>query len=177
MSGMTNQPRVIQADYASFRIVNGRKCLQLIFETDLVNTENVIKMLGVPTPGVSRPVAIALLEPEATPPCKEEAPRYGLGPNDALLSRPEAGSSKRKFSELPLSQQAAIRCSDPDFQVFMACPSENDTTNKVRLAIGLQSRSLLDHPHNTAARELWTALEARYQSYLTDRQYGSVRKP
>lgn len=77
---------------------------------------------------------------------------------------------RRPFTSLPLVQQAAIRCQDHEFQAFMACPSLEDATKKVRLFCGVTSRSEL-MPHSKAGKE-WLRLEAEYQAYLTTRRYA-----
>jgi single-strand DNA-binding protein len=57
-----SEPRVIQADYANWRPVAGRKVLQLVFEVPIEQTEQVLKMLGVPMPGESKWCAIASVD-------------------------------------------------------------------------------------------------------------------
>ena len=54
--------RAIQADFATWRPIQGRKVLQLIFEVPIEQTEQVLTVLGVPQTGESKWCGIALLK-------------------------------------------------------------------------------------------------------------------
>lgn len=95
-----------------------------------------------------------------------------------------SGRSKtpRQFSSLPLSQQAALRCEDDTFKVFLAQEWNNeflkyagDAAAIVRDICGCKSsRAEFD---TTGIQEVgWRACEDDYQSWLTDRQYKDSRR-
>lgn len=83
-----------------------------------------------------------------------------------------AGSTKdrRPFASLPLSQQAAIRCQDNDFKLFINASNAEDAAERVRIRCGVASRSEIIL--NTPAGDKWEVLERAYQAWRTDQQYG-----
>lgn len=194
--------RIIQADYANWRTVAGRKVLQLVFEVPIEQTADVLKKLGVPMPGESRWCAIALLENgkpanESAAGKLSETPRPSKNteklidqtekePSPASAITAAAGTSeissreRKPFASLPLSQQAAIRCGDEQFRWFLmdaypgACAQHSESAHVVRQICGVGSRSAIQP--GTAAELLWETLEVKYQSWLTDRQYADARR-
>lgn len=99
---------------------------------------------------------------------------------DAFLSaenvagaRP-AGPSRRKFSDMPLSQQAAIRCGDNDFKLYLGASNEDDAAAIIKKKCCVQSRREI--VEGSPAGAVWLDIERRYQSWLTDRQYAEVRR-
>ena len=97
----------------------------------------------------------------------------------AAGSIPAGATKERKpFHTLPLSQQAAMRCQDTDFQWFMCTKvrveEADDIAVHVRKLCGVASRS--DLIKNTPAGDKWETLEREYQSWLTTKNYAeSVR--
>ena len=95
-------------------------------------------------------------------------------------SIPAGATKERKpFHTLPLSQQAALRCQDNDFQFFLCDRLEylsvvETVVDVVRRICGVASRS--DLIKNTPAGDKWETLEREYQSWLTTKNYAeSVR--
>lgn len=132
---------VIQADYVNWRTVVGRKTLQLIFEIDISQQGEVLKLLGPPASDKSVPCAIALLD----------------------LNKPEgqeseANGSPKKWSELARSQQASILGGDPDFQRYFRCENGLDAANKIRDHFRIKSRKELDIPENHARWDEFVAI-------------------
>jgi len=152
-----SQLRGIEADFANWRTVQGRKVLQLVFEVPIEKGEDALKMLGMPQPGVSRWCAIALLKPEAVGQAKAQP----------------SGSSK-PFASLPLSQQAAIRCGDTTFQEFMGVMTDEGCADQVRQKCFVESRSLIIG--GSPAGAIWKQLEAQYQRWLTDRNFAEAKR-
>jgi len=134
---------VIQADYANWRPVAGRKVLQLVFEVPIEQTEQVMQRLGVPMPGESKWCAIALLANSGSAGGNEDGPQknapkpsestdvqddhHGKTPSPTPASTVVAGTlgipaakERKPFASLPLSQQAALRCQDKDFRTYAA---------------------------------------------------------
>lgn len=126
-------------------------------------------------------------EPEASN-CKPDLKAPGDNLAKQALSGGEQpdGSYKeprRPFASLPLSQQAAIRCGDVDFQKFMveryAGPhpfraSADNAAIMVREACGIASRSEI--LRGTASELLWESIEEKYQAWLTTQRYASVAR-
>jgi hypothetical protein len=93
---------VISGDFCTFRHVQGRKVLQIVIEVPAEAAGAVFAKLGMPGSGEGIPVAVARLHSPAEPIAKTEAPK-----------------ERRPFSELPYSQQAAMRGSEPAFSQFL----------------------------------------------------------
>lgn len=183
-----SEPRVIRADYSNWRPVAGRKVLQLILEVPIEQTADVMKKLGFPLPGESKWVAVALLNEKPSSP--HSLPINGNNGEAKLATAPAndgiAGSAtkeRKPFASLPLSQQAAIRCGDVDFQKFMveryAGPnpyraSADNAAIMVREACGIASRSEI--LRGTASELLWESIEEKYQAWLTTQRYASVAR-
>lgn len=200
-----SEPRVIRADYSNWRPVAGRKVLQLILEVPIEQTADVMEKLGFPLPGESKWVAVALLEngkpaseseggilnqtPKPSGGTDAREIRIGSVPSPTSAITAKAGTSeihnkeRKPFASLPLSQQAAIRCSDPEFRKFLARNSQAflmfDTdmaADEVRSFCGVGSRRELDIEENTASRRLWAELDGEYQAWRTDIHYADARR-
>lgn len=83
---------------------------------------------------------------------------------DAQRDPPGVGASsansKRKFHELPLSQQCALRCADKAFQQWVGAMNEHDTADWVRLICNVESRSEMDtNDHKATA---WRVLDNQF---------------
>ena len=157
-----NDARAIDADFASLKWINGRKVLQIICEVPMENTEEVLAVLGTPLPGVGTPVQISPLDIE--PDIKKDLAR-------------NAEKAKRKFEDLPYSQQAALLCKDYGFQQFMSqkCSldhkpnpeehvTESDAINWLRLSLNIKSRSELDDNNNLTARIGFVQIRDKYRA-------------
>ncbi len=136
--------------------------MQLTLEIPLEQTEHVLSILGYPKPGESLWVALApmpaVIEPSAAAPVKEH----------------------RKFSELPLPQQAGIRCQDKDFQWFLMdeypaiAATKSEPKGIVCVVCGVTTRSEITH--GEASGDKWHAMEARYQTWLTDKKFAGAKR-
>lgn len=171
-----DQPRVIQGDFCNWRPVIGRKVLQLTIEVPIEQTKEVLEKLGQPVAGGNVWVAVALLDPKALAATSSQASEAGGSSKSS--SKPD----KRSWDQIPLSQQAALCCSDPDFRSFLARKDARilmyDTdmaVSEVRHICGISSRAHLDVVANTSARHEWTKLHAEYQAWLTDKKFGGAR--
>jgi hypothetical protein len=132
-----------QATFASFRLVQGRKVAQLIFEVPIEAADNALSVLGgVPNPEQTRWVGIARIDPKATKP--------KLSGKDLWRA----------------SSECAMLCKEPKFWDFIndnwwygtesgdvdnAAVDENTATNAVRRLLGLDSRADLDRNTESAA--------------------------
>ncbi len=140
-----SEPRVIQADYTSWRPVAGRKVLQIILEVPIEQTADVMDKLGVPMPGESKWCAVALLD---------------LKPKAEGQESAANGSTKKSWGEYKPSQQAAILCADPAFMWYFIGPigGEDDCIEAIRTHFKIKSRKELDQPENHARWDEFVAL-------------------
>ncbi len=136
---------VIKATFSDWKTVKTRKVLQLIFEVPLEQTKLVLDTLGQPMPHEEMWVAIALL-------------RDGGGPE------PEQPKEKRKFEDMPRSQQAGMLCQDGDFQIWLNVEDGDyeEAARIVREKCGVNSRRELDI--SQFAAEKWDKLVEDYRS-------------
>lgn len=92
----------------------------------------------------------------------------------AANTRWDATKERKPFVSLPLSQQAAIRTGDKDFQAFLETETpihdQESYADAVRAICGVESRA--DIKPGTPAAIAWMTLDARYQSWRTTRQYA-----
>lgn len=156
MIGHNTPPAAIQATFSDWRTVKSRKALQLILEVPIEQTEAVLTALGAPMPDQPKWVAVALLqEPEEDEQPKPEGPR-------------------RRWHEMPASQQAGILCADPQFHQWVAqalfptaigfkphVKADVKCAEWVREQCGVISRSELDT--DPEARAKWDALVSQFR--------------
>lgn len=105
-------------------------------------------------------------------------PNDMAGITDIMRGESAKPKDRKPFASLPLSQQAAIRTDDINFQEFLETETpihdEESYADAVRSICGVESRS--DIRPGTPAAISWMALEARYQAWLTTRQYADSRR-
>jgi hypothetical protein len=131
---------VIQGNYADLKFIKGRKCAQIIIEIPTERAAEFIKLFGAPDPAAECPVAIARLT--STVPADEPA------------------KPKKRWDELPPSQQAAIRCNEPEFQEFLGVPSADDAAAEIRRLCGVASRSQIIDGKPSAA--YWRKIDNQF---------------
>jgi hypothetical protein len=140
---MTYQPAAIQATFADFRLIKGRKQAQLVLEIPIEEADNALAVLGgIPQPQSDCWVAVARLNGVAKPEPKE----------------------KQKWEDLRLSMQAGIRCEERAFWTFLGAECPEDAANVVRARCGVDSRSGLNNNPKAAAK--WKDIERSYQAWL-----------
>ena len=82
----------------------------------------------------------------------------------------EAGSAgegcetKRRFAELPLGQQSALRCGSAAFQKFLGASDALQAAEAVRRVCDVSSRSEFDS--DAAAGQRWRALDDRFAAWM-----------
>lgn len=88
---------------------------------------------------------------------------------DAGQVRTSPAKPKRKFDELPPSQQAALRCNDPQFKEFVRerlgqhqLPDEDTCADFIRSGCAVKSRSELDY----MAKLCWGRLDNEFRNWL-----------
>lgn len=145
-------PAAIRATYSDMRFVKGRKVVQILLEAPIEEAPNVVALLGTPNPASEIWVAVARLgNPVSVP---EQAPP----------------KEKRRFSELPPAQQAALKCQDESFQRFIRervpewpVMGEDGVAEVVRRVCGVKSRSELNNSPDAA--ESWRILLGEYSEW------------
>jgi hypothetical protein len=150
---------VFQAAFADFKLIKGRKTAQFIFEVPTESSDAALDVLGgVPKPHKEAWVAIALLDMSkvaaATP-----APLEGKEGVERV---------RRKFADMPMPSQAALRCDDLEFQAFLRSVNADvcnaDTAaNVVRDLLGVKSRAEI-RPDTPAGRG-WLELDRQFQEW------------
>ena len=132
--------------YCDMRFVKSRKVAQIVVEIPIEQAAAFVAAFGAPDPAKECPVALARLVAEP----KQEAP-------------------KRKFGDLPASQQAAMRCNEIGFQRFIAERKGDKSgltlgplpaTDYVRAYCKVNSRAELDK--SETASGFWKELDDAY---------------
>lgn len=139
----------IDATFADFKLIKTRGQAQLVLEVPIEQADAALKALGgVPLPGAERWVTVRPHGAKAEP----------SPPAPSADAKPE--KERRRFSELPRSQQAALACADLAFQRWLGVSSTDAAVEQVRKLCGVLSRRELDQQPTAADR--WDAMRARY---------------
>lgn len=153
-------PAAITAQLVDVRNVAAHKSVRLELHVPAEQAGLVMAAFGWPTMADPVPVALARLQPTPEP-----------------IAKPGAPKERRPFSELPYSQQAAMRCGEGDFSRFLAEryprdwavasatsePEEPCAPIVVRDLCNVESRSSIIK--GTPAGDKWEALEAEYYAW------------
>lgn len=152
---------VIQATYADYRRVKGRKVLQLVCEVPIEQAPLVHKTFGEPNPDGSLWVAIAKLDPKKASNEQQDEPE----------------KPKRKWDEMKASQQAGMRCEEHAFAQFLKekrpqayTVNNGNVAGAVRSICAVASRSELDrYAHG---QNLWRLLDHEYRAWQRAPAHG-----
>lgn len=128
----------IQATYADYRRVKGRKVLQIILEVPLEQAQQVHDAFGEPMPDGSTWVAVALL-------------------NKTVATERKGGA---------LAKKAGILCNEGGFQKYLGAEDAHEAAELVRAHCAIRSRADLDHDANAA--RAFNQLETDYELWLRD---------
>jgi hypothetical protein len=134
---------IIQATFSEWRMVKGRKVLQIICEVPLEAQGRVFAALGAPMPDTDTWVAIARLRDQQT---ASEPEQIAAEPDNMI--EPPANDDR---APRPLSQVSAILCGIFAFRCYLfeafnlgAIPTKDEAADIVREKCGVRSRSELD---------------------------------
>lgn len=154
-----------RASYADWKLIKTRSVVQIVFEVPLEAADAAYQVLdGMPNFGSEHWFAIAKLSPEA----KEQEPEP--------VSNPPA-QVRRAWSQLPPSQQAAMRCNEISFQRFLQekyrarwkiLPDGTDAEKAaelVRVLCGVESRRLIT-AENVSAFDRWMNIDDNYRLWM-----------
>ena len=158
---MTDPITAFRAAYADLKVVKTRQVCQFVFEVPLAEADAALEVLGgVPRPDVEVWAAIARLDPKAA----QSPPVAQL---EALVPEKE----HKRFHDLPLPQQAGIRCGDPAFWRFLnenrgfdVVDSADEAAVTVRHICEVASRSELKS--NTEAGVAWAKLNRDFEVWM-----------
>jgi hypothetical protein len=153
-----SQPAVFQGTFSDFRIVKGRKVVQIMVEVPSEQANAALAALGgLPDPANPAWVAVARLDAK-----QAEQPKQ--------LAAPE----RKKWEDMPPAQKAAIRCAEPEFWRFLgetickprdwnAPTNSEEAAQVVRHLCQVDSRARLNV--NAPAREAWLHLDSEYWAW------------
>jgi hypothetical protein len=146
-----------QGFYSDLRFIKTRSVAAITIEIPIEQASAFVAAFGAPTPGAEIPVAIARIDPKKL---ASEAPK----PSGEAKER-------RRFHDLPLSQQAAMRCNEPAFWKFLLeqkiegrIDSESAAAVAVRELCHCESRAELKR--GTFIGDEWQGLEYEYQLWM-----------
>jgi hypothetical protein len=151
-----NAPAAISGTFTKMDAIAGRKVVRLHIECNIEEADAILNALGgYPDPANPAHVAVARL-------------------NIPVAQARAAGSKqpdKRKLTELPAPQQAALTCQREAFWRYIReqnksakCISEEDAAYHVRTFCKVDSRSEL--ATNEVARQRWNLLLSGFQAWL-----------
>lgn len=150
------KPAAIAGVYADLKTVKTRSVCQVIIEIPIEHGKDIVDAFGFPQPGNEVNVAIARIHAEVeAKPSNPETPTSGV-----------SASAPRKFHEMPLPSQIALRCQTLAFQNYIQVEGEEEAAEWVRNYLKVSSRAEVQP--GTEAAERWCALDIRYQDWLND---------
>ena len=164
-------PAAFQATYSDWRLVKGRKVVQVVFEIPLEDANKAYDVLGgMPDPSKSVWCGIARLKHEGG--ANQQFPNSDPTRNEAPRSpTTEGGARKRDWNELSPAQQTGMLCHDPTFVRFLieeiehdfsvTCPE--DAATIVRQQCGVKTRA--DIVPGTDAATKWSRLYGRFLAW------------
>lgn len=145
-----NAPAAISGEFTTIKHVPSRKVYQLVIEVAEEAAQHAFDTLGMP--GHGGHIALARLVEDAR-------------------VKPEHAKDRTPFIKLPLAQQAAVRCNEPEFRAFLRgygdvglissnIVTDTDAARFVRIHCKVGSRAEI--VEGTEAGDRWKALEAEY---------------
>lgn len=150
-----------RATYSDWKVIKGRKVVQVVFELPLEQADQAYQVLGgMPIAAHEIWCGIAKLASSAVEQGTLNAQVAGSNP---------ASSARRKFSDLPPAQQAAMRCNEPVFwaflrEIYLYEPgSADDAAEAVRERCNVGSRSEI-RPGTEAERK-WREINDRFEAW------------
>lgn len=146
-------PAAISGTFSDLKTVKSRSVVQIVIEVPIERAAAVVEAFGFPQPGAEIHVAVARL----------------VAAPATIEHEPAAEKPRRKFAEMPRSQQAGIRCCEQAFWRFLnetygrpAASSPESAAQVVRLLCNVESRANLDGQ----GADAWDALEARFYLWM-----------
>lgn len=141
----------IDADYVDLKFIKSRKVCQVVVEIPIERGDEFVKKFGTPSPATGVPVALARLE--------ESALKQQL--------RASVEKEKKKWEDMPRSQQAALACQSPDFSEWLFAKygwlrrPGDDANDLLKRVLDVVSKKQLDGGGMAADR--WDSLYSDYE--------------
>jgi hypothetical protein len=129
---VADRPAVIQATFADWRTVKGRKALQLVFEVPLEQQADVLSILGAPLPDNPVWCAVARLNAEVSEPPKQKDDQRSERAREAYRMKDEMEKACVRAGMLP---------KDRRFQKWIGAVDADDAARRLRLQCDVTSRS------------------------------------
>lgn len=156
------------ATYSDWKVIKGRKVVQIVFELPLEKSDEAYQVLGgMPIAATEKWCAIARLNPnkEVMPPESQhdQPPETQPRPVTDRQASP-AGADKRKFEDMPAPQQAGMLSQDRAFRFFLAekfempIPDPDEAASIIRHHCKVKSRA-----HLTPDNAEWSSLVLAYR--------------
>lgn len=167
-----------QACFTDWRLVKGRKVVQLVFEVPLEGADHAYQVLGgMPDPAQSVWCAVARLQQHITTGKAGDEEGTAANRDDTLEDRPapdvvapSTQPARATYKPLTLPQRVALQCQDELFQRFLIVEGkardEADVIDAVRAYCGVRSRAFI--LPGTQAAEKWERLLSRYVAWQHD---------
>ena len=167
-----------QACFTDWRLVKGRKVVQLVFEVPLEGADHAYQTLGgMPDPAQSVWCAVARLQQHITTGKEGDGGITAASRNDIFQEDTETepapdvviptSPARAAYKPLSLAQRVALQCRDELFQRFLIVEGkardEIDVPDAVRAYCGVKSRSEI-LPGSLPA-EKWDRLMSRYVAW------------
>lgn len=170
---MTDKPAAMYGTYRHLEFKPGLKVARVWIEIPIEKSAEFIKLFGTPDLADPKPMAIALIKDSKITPQGEDGPATeGSG---VVIPPSEQGGevrdSRKSFRDMPRSQQAALKCQDEEFQIWLAktyeiswdsfyyvlnATSRSTANMVVKDILGIASKRELDKDEEAAKR--WDAL-------------------
>ena len=166
------KPAAIAGSLVDAKNIHSHKALRLIIEVPAEHAPRVFEAFGWPTMASPVPVAVARLNETAQPSAPE-----GAGGTAETAAKPSPDTIRQKWNDLRPSQQAALRCNDPEFHRFLsrtaplywrqfAGGAVDRAAQVVRSHTNVRSRREFDTDPDAAKR--WHALDAEFWAWQRD---------
>ncbi len=157
---MTTDAAIIKATFSEWRMVKGRKVLQIVCEVPLEAQETVLRALGTPGVETDNWVAIARLNLSA-------------GPTEPVqIAHDNDDAEEPHRPPMSLAQSAGFLCGTPTFQQFILesgdgwdhRPTKEEAAEWLRSVCGVPSRADIK-PENPVAAERFRKIRADYNAW------------
>jgi len=159
-----------QATYSDWRLIKGRKVVQIVFELPLEKASLAYESLGgMPNPASEVWCAIARMNLKEVMP---DTAHDNTGPHNAVprsqdeIPSKAGGAQRRPFTSLPLTQQSAILCADPVFRSFLneeyGCDCHDDESTAAALRKRCNVTSRADIKPGTMAASLFIQIREQF---------------
>jgi len=191
---MTKPAAIFRASYSDWKLIRTRKCVQLVFEVPLEESNKAYEALGgMPNSGEEAWVAIARLNPETVKevmpadtrnisnsrttndtqsreevmPDRESPTKHDTSP----ASGPDiqARARKKTWREMAPSQQAALLCKSMPFRQFLSKEFHCTIMNEEEAAIAVRHTCKVDSrsdiKSNTESARLFDLLYNRFVTW------------